>query len=79
MTVHDHSRWGPTDQIGAANLLTVEKRLAALQLVHDGRVYDVSHEIGIGAPFMAPNQTLMRSDISRRVIGSTTAYPPPIR
>ena len=57
MTVHDHSRWGPTDQIGAGNLLTVEKRLAALQSVRDGRVYDVSHEISIGAPFMAPNQT----------------------
>lgn len=57
MAVHDHSRWGPTDQIGAGNLLTVEKRLAALQSVRDGRVYDVSHEISMGAPFMAPNQT----------------------
>ena len=57
MTAHDHSRWGPADQIGAANLLTVEKRLAALQSVRDGRVYDVSHEIGMGAPFMVPNQT----------------------
>ena len=57
MSVHDHSRWGPTDQIGAGNLLTVEKRLAALQSVREGRVYDVSHEIGAGAPFMAPNQT----------------------
>ena len=57
MAAHDHSRWGPTDQIGAANLLTVEKRLAALQSVREGRVYDVSHEISMGAPFMAPNQT----------------------
>ena len=57
MAAHDHSRWGPTDQIGAANLLTVEKRLAALASVHEGRVYDVSHEISMGAPFMAPNQT----------------------
>jgi kynurenine formamidase len=55
--VHDHSRWGPSDQIGAANLLTVEKRLAALNSVRDGRIYDVSHEISAGAPFMAPNQT----------------------
>ena len=55
--VHDHSRWGPADQIGAANLPTVEKRLAALKSVRDGRVYDVSHEISAGAPFMAPNQT----------------------
>jgi kynurenine formamidase len=57
MSIHDHSRWGPADQIGAANLLTAEKRLAALRLVRDGRVYDVSHEIAAGAPYMAPNQT----------------------
>ena len=57
MTVHDHSRWGAADQLGAANLLTVEKRLAALRSVREGRVYDVSHEIGMDAPFMVPNQT----------------------
>jgi kynurenine formamidase len=57
MAVHDHSRWGPADQIGAANLLTVDKRLAALRSVRDGRIYDVSHEIGMNAPFMVPNQT----------------------
>jgi kynurenine formamidase len=55
--VHDHSRWGAADQIGAANLLTVEKRLAALHSVREGRIYDVSHEIGANAPFMTPNQT----------------------
>ena len=59
---HDHSpittRNGePADQIGAGNLLTVEKRLAALGSVRHGRIYDVSHEIFSGAPFMAPNQT----------------------
>ena len=36
--VHDnsqwlHSRWGEGDQIGAGNLLTVERRLAALRSV----------------------------------------------
>jgi kynurenine formamidase len=56
-TVHDHSNWGPTDQIGAGNLLTVERRLAALGSVREGRVYDVSHEISMGAPFLVPNQT----------------------
>ena len=54
---HDHAKWGPTDQLGAGNLLTAEKRLAALGLVRQGRVFDVSHEIHMGAPFMAPNQT----------------------
>ncbi len=54
---HDHSRWGAADQIGAGNLLTPEKRLAALRSIRDGRIYDVSHEIGANAPFMTPNQT----------------------
>lgn len=51
------SHWGPDDQLGAGNLLTVEKRLAALGSVKHGRMYDVSHEIYMGAPYMAPNQT----------------------
>ena len=54
---HDHSRWGATDQIGAANLLTPEKRLAALRSVTQGRIFDVSHEIAMNAPYMMPNQT----------------------
>ena len=52
-----HSKWGPADEVGAGNLLTAEKRLAALRSVRQGRVYDLSHEIHMGAPFMAPNQT----------------------
>src|SRR4051812_48232035 len=55
--IHDHAKWGPADQVGAGNLLTVEKRLEALASVRQGRVYDVSHEIFMGAPYMAPNQT----------------------
>ena len=54
---HDHSRWGPADQIGAGNLLTAERRRAALASVREGRIYDVSHEISMGAPFLVPNQT----------------------
>ena len=55
--LHDHSRWGPADRIGAANLITPEKRLTALRSITEGRLYDLSHETGAGAPFMAPNQT----------------------
>jgi kynurenine formamidase len=54
---HDHSRWGPDDQLGAGNLLSPECRLAALRSIREGRVYDLSHEISTKAPFMAPNQT----------------------
>ena len=55
--IHNHSQWGRDDQIGAGNLLTVDKRLAALASVKHGRIYDVSHEIYMGAPYMPPNQT----------------------
>jgi kynurenine formamidase len=57
MLAHDHSRWGAEDQIGAGNLLTVERRLAALHSVKSGRLYDLSHEIGANAPYLLPNQT----------------------
>ena len=55
--VHDHSRWGAGDQLGAANLLTPETTLAALSLAQTGQVLDLSHVIENGAPFMPPNQT----------------------
>ena len=56
--VHDHSRWGNGDQIGAAgHFLTPEKTLSTLKKVKQGRIIDLSHTIEIGAPFMAPNQT----------------------
>ncbi|HKJ00700.1 MAG TPA: cyclase family protein [bacterium] len=54
---HDHSRWGPGDQLGAGNLLTPERRLAALGLVREGRLYDLSQTIETGAPRMRPVQT----------------------
>ena len=80
MMAHDHAQWGPADQIGAANLLTVEKRLAALQSVREGHLYDLSHVISMGAPFMQPNQTpfLMSMFVTwrdsikrRRALGAT--------
>ena len=62
MATHDHGRWGcacwgSDDQLGAANLLTPERRLAALKSIGTGRTYDLSHAFGMGAPAMAPNQT----------------------
>ncbi len=57
MIGHDHSRWGAADQLGAGNFLTVERRLAALQSVRQGRLYDLSFEIGANAPYLLPNQT----------------------
>jgi kynurenine formamidase len=62
MAMHDHGKWGCAcwgrdDQLGAANLLTAEKRLAALQSIRTGTTYDLAHVFGMGAPAMAPNQT----------------------
>jgi kynurenine formamidase len=55
--LHDHSRWGPNDQLGAGNLLTQERRLSALRSIQTGALYDLSHEISPKAPFLMPNQT----------------------
>jgi hypothetical protein len=82
---HDHSRWGPDDQLGAGNLLSPECRLAALRSIREGRVYDLSHEISTKAPFMAPNQTPFLMSIwaswrdsikRRRGIGATNEPAP---
>ena len=56
-TVHDHSHWGPADQLGAGNYLTPEKRLEALALVRQGQLFDLSHVIEYGAPRYEPVQT----------------------
>jgi len=75
-----HSRWGAADQLGAGNLLTRERRLAALRSIATGQAYDLSHEISSAAPFMAPNQTPFLMSIwaswrdsikRRRKIGAT--------
>ncbi|MEM7403761.1 MAG: cyclase family protein [Pseudomonadota bacterium] len=60
--IHDHSgyaleRWGEGDQLGAGNLLTAERRLAAMQAVRSGELIDLGHVIENGAPRMPPNQT----------------------
>ncbi|MCB1740922.1 MAG: cyclase family protein [Gammaproteobacteria bacterium] len=64
--IHDHgafnpdehrSRWGAEDRVGAANFLTPERRLAALRMVEQGEIIDLSHVIENGAPRIPPNQT----------------------
>jgi kynurenine formamidase len=78
--VHDHSRWGAGDQIGAGNLLTPERRLAALRLAREGRLLDLSHVIETGAPRIDPPQDPYVISISatsrngvrrRRALGAT--------
>ena len=55
--VHDHSRWGAGDQLGAGNLLTTANTLAALSLVKEGRIIEMSQVIETGAPRFAPGQS----------------------
>ena len=57
LATHNHARWGDGDRIGAANLLTPERRLAALSLARTGKVYQMGRQISAASPFMAPNQT----------------------
>ncbi len=38
-------RWGPDDQLGAANLITPEKRLAALALATEGITVSLAHRV----------------------------------
>ncbi|MSP68152.1 MAG: cyclase family protein, partial [Alphaproteobacteria bacterium] len=45
------------DQKGAANRLTPDRTLAALQSVREGRIFDLSRVIQPGAPFIHPGQT----------------------
>ena len=43
-------QWGAEDQIGAANFITPEKRVAAMHSVKQGRVIDLSREVKMGVP-----------------------------
>jgi kynurenine formamidase len=54
--IHDHARWGAGDQLGAGHLLTAETTLSALGSVRQGRIYDLSHVIEMGAPKIEPVQ-----------------------
>ncbi len=48
------SRWGPDDEIGAANLITPESVLAASQLVKTGKTYNLGIIIDSNTPAFPP-------------------------
>ena len=54
--IHDHARWSAGDQLGAGHLLTDETTLSALGCVKQGKIYDLSHVIEMGAPKIEPVQ-----------------------
>jgi len=48
------SRWGPDDEIGAANLLTPQKVQEAARLVREGRTYRLGIPVDRGTPAFPP-------------------------
>jgi kynurenine formamidase len=48
------SKWGPEDEIGAANLLTPELALAAAKLVTTGKTYSLAVETNAKTPAFGP-------------------------
>lgn len=48
------SKWGPEDEIGAANLLSPELALAASELVTEGKVYSLGVEVNKDTPAFGP-------------------------
>jgi hypothetical protein len=48
------SKWGPNDEIGAANLLTPDVALNASKLVKTGRTYSLGVETNAKTPAFGP-------------------------
>src|SRR5580765_6738092 len=56
------SAWGPEDELGMLNHVTAAKRVAALRLVRDGRLYDLGRVLDEHVPVFpgrAFHQTLV--------------------
>jgi kynurenine formamidase len=68
--IHDHSRWGKGDQLGAGHFLAPDVTLRALKSVREGKVIDLSHVIENGAPRMSPNQSPYHMQIGPTSAGS---------
>jgi kynurenine formamidase len=47
-TCSNTGRWGADDQLGTLNLITADRRIAALRSVRAGRVVSLGHELPIG-------------------------------
>ena len=47
-----HEKWGPEDETGASNWITPETMLKALQIVKEGKVYELGHVYEKGMPLV---------------------------
>ena len=44
-TLSNWGRWGPDDELGTLNFITPEKRAAAAQATHSGRIVSLAHDL----------------------------------
>jgi kynurenine formamidase len=66
-------RWGPDDELGAANLITPAKRVAAARLVTEGITVSLAHDI-IQEPGIDGNVILERSVVAVSATGASDRY-----
>ncbi|WP_417823042.1 cyclase family protein [Thalassospira lucentensis] len=70
------SKFGPNDQIGAANNLSAETTLAAIKLISTGKVYSLGMEISRETPAFAPRGVAVTvfspSQSGNKTIGSNS-------
>ena len=66
-------RWGEDDELGAANLITPEKRVAAARLVTEGITVSLAHDI-IQEPGIDGNVVLDRQVVAVSATGASDRY-----
>ena len=59
-----HPKWGAGDQAGGSNWITPEKILEALQMVQNGKVYELGQVYEPGMPLVGDRVYSMRSPAS---------------
>src|SRR5262245_65692936 len=64
------SKWGATDERGAANLVTPQSVLNALKLVKTGEMIELAHVLNANMPFSGPRRFDVHLKVPNPVPGS---------
>ena len=75
--VHNWGRWGANDQLGTANLLTPERRVAAAALVRSGRTVSLGLPVGGHEPNPGTRSEILhffRRTTADHLLGDTAAF-----
>jgi hypothetical protein len=67
MSVHDHSRWGPTDQIGAGNLLHVFDDGGVSLIRRDELIHPMRKRMGPGRSDLEPIARRQRCQLTAQL------------